>query len=104
MHHHPTPQIGLLRLGVLDIRAAGGVAGSVDASCLVIVPPRVPHNVAGYHVSVRRNAAFKLIEQGLSVAEASLEAGFHDQSHFTQHAKSILAMGPGSWRLRRLKS
>lgn len=57
-----------------------------------------PHD---YHLSVRRNRAFELIERGLSVAEASLEAGFHDQSHFTRHARTILAMGPGSWRRRR---
>lgn len=57
-----------------------------------------PHD---YHVSVRRNAAFELINRGRSVAEASLETGFHDQSHFTRHARTILAMGPGSWRRRR---
>lgn len=57
-----------------------------------------PHD---YHVSVRRNVAFELIDKGRSVAEASLETGFHDQSHFTRHAKTILAMGPGSWRRRR---
>jgi AraC-like DNA-binding protein/mannose-6-phosphate isomerase-like protein (cupin superfamily) len=57
-----------------------------------------PHD---YHVSVRRNTAFELIDRGHSVAEASLETGFHDQSHFTRHARAILAMGPGSWRRRR---
>ncbi|MEM9729577.1 MAG: AraC family transcriptional regulator [Myxococcota bacterium] len=57
-----------------------------------------PHD---YHVSVRRNLAFELIDRGRSVAEASLEAGFHDQSHFTRHARTILAMGPVSWRRRR---
>ena len=57
-----------------------------------------PHD---YHLSVRRNTAFELIDGGRSVAEASLEAGFHDQSHFTRHARTILAMGPGSWRRRR---
>ena len=57
-----------------------------------------PHD---YHVSVRRNVAFELIDGGRSVAEASLETGFHDQSHFTRHARTILAMGPGSWRRRR---
>jgi AraC-like DNA-binding protein/mannose-6-phosphate isomerase-like protein (cupin superfamily) len=57
-----------------------------------------PHD---YHVSVRRNTAFELIDRGRSVAEASLETGFHDQSHFTRHARAILAMGPGSWRRRR---
>ena len=57
-----------------------------------------PHD---YHVSVRRNLAFELIDSGRSVAEASLQTGFHDQSHFTRHARAILAMGPGSWRRRR---
>jgi AraC-like DNA-binding protein/mannose-6-phosphate isomerase-like protein (cupin superfamily) len=57
-----------------------------------------PHD---YHVSVRRNVAFELMNNGRSVAEASQETGFHDQSHFTRHARTILAMGPGSWRRRR---
>ncbi|MEM8609594.1 MAG: helix-turn-helix domain-containing protein [Myxococcota bacterium] len=44
-----------------------------------------PHD---YHVGVRRNLAFELIDRGRSVAEASLEAGFHDQSYFTRHAST----------------
>ena len=57
-----------------------------------------PHD---YHVSVRRNAALDLIDRGYSIVEASVETGFHDQSHFARHARSILAMAPGLWRRRR---
>ena len=57
-----------------------------------------PHH---YHISVRLRAALELIEQGHSIAEASLRAGFHDQAHFTRHARMVLAMGPGKWRRRR---
>ena len=57
-----------------------------------------PHD---YHLSVRLRAACDLIDAGHTLAEASVLAGFHDQSHFTRHARSVLAMGPGSWRRRR---
>ena len=56
-----------------------------------------PHD---YHLSVRLRVACDLIDAGHTLAEASVLAGFHDQSHFTRHARSVLAMGPGSWRRR----
>ena len=57
-----------------------------------------PHH---YHVSVRLRRAFELIERGEPIAVAAVHAGFHDQAHFTRHARLVLAMGPGKWRRRR---
>lgn len=54
-----------------------------------------------YHVSVRLRRALQLIEAGEPIAEAAVDAGFHDQAHFTRHARLVLAMGPGKWRRRR---
>ena len=44
------------------------------------------------------NRARKLLEEGRSPAEAALETGFSDQSHFTNYFTSFTGISPGSYR------
>ena len=39
-------------------------------------------------------------DPGCSLAEAALQAGFADQSHFTRHFRRQFGMTPGAWRRR----
>ncbi|MEM9873264.1 MAG: AraC family transcriptional regulator [Myxococcota bacterium] len=54
-----------------------------------------------YHLSLRLRRACESIDNGASLAQASIEAGFYDQSHLARQARSVLAMRPGTWRDRR---
>lgn len=55
-----------------------------------------------YLIQVRLAAAAKFLRQGMSIAEASLAAGFYDQSAMTNHFKRYLAVTPmqyaAAWR------
>ena len=48
--------------------------------------------------SVRINHAKKLLEQGTSPADAALETGFGDQSHFTNYFKKLIGLTPSQYR------
>lgn len=51
-----------------------------------------------YLQSVRIGAAKKMLEQGASLIDASLKAGFADQSHFTKFFNMFIGLSPGTYR------
>nr|WP_325211865.1 AraC family transcriptional regulator [uncultured Oscillibacter sp.] len=52
----------------------------------------------GYLENLRISRAKKLLEQGVSPAEAALWTGFSDQSHFTNYFSRFLGLSPGAYR------
>lgn len=54
-----------------------------------------PH---AYLVQKRIDLARRLLSQGLSIAQVSLETGFVDQSHFTRRFRNIVGITPGDYR------
>ena len=51
------------------------------------------------YVTMRRlEYCRRLIEKGLSLAEAAVEAGFSDQSHMTRQFIKTLGISPGRWQ------
>ena len=56
--------------------------------------------VTPYHYleNIRVEAAKKLLEQGTSPAEAALQTGFSDQSHFTNYFSRFIGLSPGAYR------
>ncbi len=54
-----------------------------------------PHK---YLVARRVDSARRLILQGSGLADAAVDAGFHDQPHLTRHFKAVLGMTPGAYR------
>jgi len=53
-----------------------------------------PH---AYQIQHRLIKGKALLKQGLSVAQSSIELGFHDQSHFHRHFKKVLGVTPGNY-------
>lgn len=51
-----------------------------------------------YLESIRISAAKKLLEQGVPPAEAALQTGFSDQSHFTNCFSRYIGLAPGAYR------
>lgn len=51
-----------------------------------------------YLENIRVGRAKTLLEQGLSPAEAALQTGFSDQSHFTNYFSRFLGLTPGAYR------
>lgn len=51
-----------------------------------------------YLETVRINQAKALLEQGVAPAEAALQTGFCDQSHFTNYFTSFIGVAPGVYR------
>ena len=51
-----------------------------------------------YLENIRVSRAKKLLEQGISPAEAALQTGFSDQSHFTNYFDRFLGLSPGVYR------
>lgn len=51
-----------------------------------------------YLENIRVSRAKKLLEQGVSPAEAALQTGFSDQSHFTNYFDRFLGLSPGAYR------
>lgn len=51
-----------------------------------------------YLETLRVNQARRLLEQGLSPADAALSAGFADQSHFTNFFTRFTGLSPGAYR------
>lgn len=47
-----------------------------------------------YLVTTRVNAAKKLLEEGLTPADAAFQAGFVDQSHFSRFFKQLIGLTP----------
>lgn len=50
-----------------------------------------PHN---FIINERVNKAIKLIKNGVSLSQASMQAGFSDQSHFTRNFKKLYGYTP----------
>lgn len=51
-----------------------------------------------YLENIRIGNAKKLLEQGASPAEAAIQTGFADQSHFTNYFSSFIGLTPGVYR------
>ena len=51
-----------------------------------------------YLETVRVSEAKSLLERGASLAEAAQACGFADQSHFTNHFRSLMGLPPGAYR------
>lgn len=51
-----------------------------------------------YLENIRISEAKKLLEQGVSPAEAALQTGFSDQSHFTNYFDRFIGLSPGVYR------
>lgn len=51
-----------------------------------------------YLENIRIGAAKKLLEQGVPPAEAALQTGFSDQSHFTNYFTRFIGLSPGVYR------
>ena len=51
-----------------------------------------------YLETIRIGKAKKLLEQGVSPAQAALQTGFYDQSHFTDQFKRFIGLTPGIYR------
>lgn len=51
-----------------------------------------------YLENIRIGKAKKLLEQGVSPAQAALQTGFYDQSHFTDQFKRFIGLPPGIYR------
>ena len=51
-----------------------------------------------YLENIRIGAAKKLLEAGYSPAEAALQTGFFDQSHFTNYFSRYIGLAPGLYR------
>lgn len=51
-----------------------------------------------YLENIRIGEARKLLEQGVTPAEAALRTGFSDQSHFTNYFKRFIGLAPGAYR------
>lgn len=51
-----------------------------------------------YLENIRVSRAKKLLEQGVSPAEAALQTGFSDQSHFTNYFDRFIGLSPGAYR------
>ncbi|MCC8023164.1 MAG: AraC family transcriptional regulator [Clostridiales bacterium] len=51
-----------------------------------------------YLEALRVNAAKDLLAQGRAPADAALETGFSDQSHFTRFFKNYIGLTPGQYR------
>ena len=51
-----------------------------------------------YLENIRIGAARKLLEQGRLPAEAALQTGFSDQSHFTNYFSRFIGLAPGLYR------
>ncbi len=51
-----------------------------------------------YLENIRIGKAKKLLEQGIPPAQAALETGFSDQSHFTNYFSRFMGLAPGIYR------
>lgn len=51
-----------------------------------------------YLENIRVSRAKTLLEQGVPPAEAALQAGFSDQSHFTSYFSRFIGLTPGAYQ------
>jgi AraC-like DNA-binding protein len=51
-----------------------------------------------FHMLRRLEQARRRMASGARLADAALECGFADQSHFTRHFRNAYGMSPGRWR------
>lgn len=54
-----------------------------------------PYN---YLQNIRISKAKKLLEKGIPPAEAALQTGYYDQSHFTNYFSRFIGLSPGAYR------
>lgn len=53
-----------------------------------------------YHLQLRAERARRLLLSGMPIAQAGMEAGFADQSHFTHTFRQLFGMTPGQYIAR----
>ena len=83
------------RLTVQAIGREAGMSPSTLLRSFVRCKGVTPHV---YLENVRLAAARRLLEQGVPPAQAALETGFSDQSHFTHRFTRVLGLTPGAYR------
>jgi len=77
---------------IADLARAAGVSATHVVRTFSAATGMPPH---AYLVSLRVERAKTLLRDGLSLAEAALEAGFCDQSQLTRHFKRLTGVTPG---------
>jgi AraC-like DNA-binding protein len=90
LHDNLTSKVTLDQLA----QAAGGSKFHLvrEFRAVAGVPPHA------YQIGLRVRLARRLLEHGLSVAEAATRSGFVDQSHLHRHFRSRLGITPGRYR------
>ncbi|WP_434095535.1 AraC family transcriptional regulator [Streptomyces goshikiensis] len=100
----PRGTAGSLR-ELLDERVAAGLSLSEAAGLLQAHPAHLVRSFSAafgiaphqYLISRRVALARRLLLDGRPAAEVAVEAGFHDQSHFTRHFKRLVGTTPGRY-------
>ncbi|MFE2926088.1 helix-turn-helix transcriptional regulator [Streptomyces goshikiensis] len=100
----PRGTAGSLR-ELLDERVAAGLSLSEAAGLLQAHPAHLVRSFSAafgiaphqYLISRRVALARRLLLDGRPAAEVAVEAGFHDQPHFTRHFKRVVGTTPGRY-------
>ncbi|MFF9007739.1 AraC family transcriptional regulator [Streptomyces goshikiensis] len=90
---------------LLDERVTAGLSLSEAAGLLQAHPAHLVRSFSAafgiaphqYLISRRVALARRLLLDGRPAAEVAVEAGFHDQSHFTRHFKRLVGTTPGRY-------
>ncbi|MFE9803472.1 AraC family transcriptional regulator [Streptomyces goshikiensis] len=90
---------------LLDERVAAGLSLSEAAGLLQAHPAHLVRSFSAafgiaphqYLISRRVALARRLLLDGRPAAEVAVEAGFHDQPHFTRHFKRVVGTTPGRY-------
>lgn len=90
---------------LLDERVAAGISLPEAAGLVQAHPAHLVRSFSAafgiaphqYLISRRIALARRLLLDGRPAAEVAVEAGFHDQSHFTRHFKRIVGTTPGRY-------
>ncbi|WP_078954358.1 helix-turn-helix transcriptional regulator [Streptomyces sp. H021] len=90
---------------LLDERVVAGISLPEAAGLLQAHPAHLVRSFSAafgiaphqYLISRRIALARRLLLDGRPAAEVAVEAGFHDQSHFTRHFKRVVGTTPGHY-------
>ncbi|WP_392896070.1 AraC family transcriptional regulator [Streptomyces sp. LN699] len=90
---------------LLDERVVAGISLPEAAGLLQAHPAHLVRSFSAgfgiaphqYLISRRVALARRLLLDGRPAAEVAVEAGFHDQSHFTRHFKRVVGTTPGRY-------
>ncbi|MFK0047424.1 AraC family transcriptional regulator [Streptomyces sp. NPDC090741] len=90
---------------LLDERVVAGISLPEAAALIQAHPAHLVRSFSAafgiaphqYLISRRVALARRLLLDGRPAAEVAVEAGFHDQSHFTRHFKRVVGTTPGRY-------